>query len=119
MNKKQSIPKVSSFETHVDNPTSGSKVDFDKLTGVHNNVFDALQNFRIPTIKMFNYVISNYDPDTKEVKINASECAKEFNYSSPVSIYQGVAQLLDHKILFRKTGHNSTYFVNAKYIVNE
>ena len=100
----------------------GRTKEFDVDVAEFRKVFVAglpvIKELSSPGLKVLTFVLFSLVPKRDEITILMHECSEFTGYSSMTNIYKGIAELLDHNILFRKVGSGGTYFINSNFIYN-
>lgn len=68
-------------------------------------------------LKVLCYVLNNIGVKKDDIAIHLQDCMEFTGYKSKVNIYNGISDLLDKKLLFRKVG-SGNYFINVNSFYN-
>lgn len=68
-------------------------------------------------LKVLCYVLNNIGVKKDDIAIHLQDCMEFTGYKSKVNIYNGISDLLDKKLLFRKVG-SGNYFININSFYN-
>lgn len=85
---------------------------------VYNDAFPTIKDFSSCGLKVWCFIVASLKPREDEVFIEIEDCKLYTGYTSDMAIYRGIIELLDKKFLFRKTGSNSSFFINVNMFFN-
>jgi hypothetical protein len=68
-------------------------------------------------LKVLCYVLKNIGAKKDDIAIHLQDCLEFTGYKSKVNVYNGIIELLDKKLLFRKVG-SGNYFINVNSFYN-
>jgi len=72
---------------------------------------DTIKELTTSGLKVLCYVLKNIGIKKDSLIIPIQDCMEFTGYGSRVAVYNGIIDLLDKKILYRKVG-SSNYFIN-------
>jgi hypothetical protein len=112
----------------VDN--NGEVVNYQKLGTEVNKVIDqreyrkvyvnelvTLKELSASGLKVFCYILKNLKVKKDDITISIADCMEFTGYKSKVNIYNGIVELLDKQIIYRKVG-TGNYYININAIYN-
>jgi len=99
---------------------NGAKKIYDNkhFVKVFNDSFDDLAKLSNSGMRVLVYIWKNVKRDKDEIYIDAKVCAEECGYTTKVSVYDGIADLLANDFIFRGVGGNGRYFINVEKFFN-
>jgi hypothetical protein len=68
-------------------------------------------------LKVLCYILKNIGAKKDDIAIHLQDCLEFTGYKSKVNVYNGIIELLDKKLLFRKVG-SGNYFINVNSFYN-
>jgi hypothetical protein len=104
-NREHSISEVENF--YVD---SREKVSVYR-EWIHKE-FDLSKN----ALNVLRFILLNLDEECDEIKLSPTLVARECKYKNIPPIINGIIELLDAGLLFRKQSKDPIYFINVNYI---
>lgn len=93
------------------------EVDEEQFTKVYLSQFESFWDLSKNAIRVFGYIMTKLKPKNDKIEFRISECMAYTKYSSKKPIYEGLAGLINSKIIAR--GYNEyTYFINPLVAFN-
>lgn len=92
-------------------------VDNEKYVKLYTAQLSLWFSLTVPAQKTLSYIMINLHKNQDVVYINLKDILAFTQYSSPVSIYEGLNELVNMQIIAR-TKEASYYFINPSYIFN-
>ena len=77
----------------------------------------TLKDLNSSGIKVLCYILKHLRIKKDDITISISECMEFTGYKSKVNVYNGLAELLEKQIIFRKVGIGS-YYINVNTFYN-
>ena len=102
----QNIDNVSSFN-----------VDNREYRKVYVNGLNSIVNLSSSGLKVWCYILARLSPRKNEITINMSDAMEYTGYKGKMNIYNGIVNLLENGMLFRKNGSGS-YYININIFFN-
>lgn len=93
------------------------EVDEEKFTKLYLSQFSAFFDLGKQGLKVFGYIMNELKPNKDEFHFRLDKCQQYTNYKTKMSIYQGLAQLLECEIIAR-ADYDGYYFINPLVIFN-
>lgn len=93
------------------------EVDEQQFTKLYLSQFSAFWNLKKSGIKVFGYIMTKLTPKQDLFSFFVDECMEYTDYKSHKSIHEGLAQLLNSKIIARGRTENF-YFINPMIAFN-
>lgn len=93
------------------------EVDEEKFAKLYLSQLSSLWNLSKPAIKVFTYILSVLPPKSDKFYFDISECSKYTGYSAKSSIFTGLAELIEAKIIARTKNHYK-YYINPLVVFN-
>lgn len=116
---KRVLKGVSQYDTYQKNPSASGVCDEDlSYKKLYNEAIPVVSGFGIPALKVWCHILKVLEPGRDDIAIVMKECVKECGYTSSVNVYKGLAELLAKRVIFRKRGHKSIYYINIKHIAH-
>jgi hypothetical protein len=103
------VQKLASEDTYMNDRREYRKVYVKELS--------TIKELSSAGLKVWCYVLYNLPIKVDEIFIDTKDCMIFCGYKSKVNVYDGIANLLMHNLLFRKTGSGS-YFININAFFN-
>lgn len=91
--------------------------DNKKFIKVYFDCFDRLNELSNSGVRVLTYIWTVLKSDCHEFYIDIDDATKKCGYQKSTSIYTGLLDLLDKKMIFKATG-NHRYFVNVEMFFN-
>lgn len=93
------------------------EVDEEQFTKVYLSQFESFWELSKNAIRVFGYIMSKMKPKNDRIEFRMNECMEYTKYSTKKPIYEGLAGLINARILAR--GYNEyTYFINPLVAFN-
>ena len=93
------------------------EVDEEKFTKLYLSQFESFWELNRAAIRIFGYIMHKMRPKSDKVEFLPDECLEYTKYKSVRQVYDGLASLLECKIIAR--GYNEyTYFINPLVFFN-
>ena len=78
---------------------------------------DLVKDLSTSGLKVFCYIMKNIGIKKDNLVIVLEDCMEYTGYTSRVNVYNGIANLLEKGIIYRKEG-SSSYFINVNVFYN-
>jgi len=92
-------------------------IDTREYRKVFVNELVTLKDLSSSGIKILCYILKYLKVKKDDITISISECMEFTGYKSKVNVYNGLAELLEKQIIFRKVGIGS-YYINVNTFYN-
>jgi len=95
--------------------------DIQPYVKLYANQVSFLRRISIPAIHVFSYIIENLKCKQTNIVLEPTILAKELNYKTDRSIYNGILDLVKEKVIARAyTGKRATptYWINPTFFYN-
>jgi len=94
-----------------------SKIDTREYRKVYVESLNSIANLSSSGLKVWCYVLSRLIASKDEIGINMEDILQYTGYKTRANIYNGIINLLENGLLFRKTGSGS-YYININIFFN-
>jgi hypothetical protein len=101
---------------NLDNVSSFS-VDNREYRKVYVNGLNSISELSSSGLRVWCYILARLSPKKNEITINMSDALDYTGYKGKMNIYNGIINLLENGLLFRKTGSGS-YYININIFFN-
>jgi hypothetical protein len=92
-------------------------IDSKEYRKLYVDELDTIKDLSTSGLKVLCYVLKNIGVKKDDITIVLSDCLEFTGYKSKVNVYNGIIELLNKKILYRKVG-SSNYFINVNTFYN-
>jgi hypothetical protein len=93
------------------------EVDDEQFTKIYLSQFSAFWNLKSSSMKVFGYIMTKLVPKQDMFFFLIDECKEHTSYKAEKSIYLGLANLIENKIIARGPTE-SVYFINPMVAFN-
>lgn len=95
-------------------------VDEKPFRKVYEECLEPLKSFTIPALRLYCYILQNLPINNNYVRISVKYALEYcgYNESSKSSLYKGLTELLDKKIIAVSAKGDSHYWINTNLIFN-
>ena len=94
-----------------------SRIDTREYRKVYVASLNTIANLSSAGLKVWCYVLSRLIASKDEIGINMEDILQYTGYKTRANIYNGIANLIENGMLFRKTGSVS-YYININIFFN-
>jgi hypothetical protein len=101
---------------NLDNVSSFS-VDNREYRKVYVNGLNSISELSSSGLRVWCYILARLSPKKNEITINMSDALDYTGYKGKMNIYNGIINLLENGLLFRKNGSGS-YYININIFFN-
>ena len=101
---------------NLDNVSSFS-VDNREYRKVYVNGLNSISELSSSGLRVWCYILARLSPKKNEITINMSDALDYTGYKGKMNIYNGIINLLENGLLFRKTNSGS-YYININIFFN-
>jgi len=101
---------------NLDNVSSFS-VDNREYRKVYVNGLNSISELSSSGLRVWCYILARLSPKKNEITINMSDALDYTGYKGKMNIYNGIINLLENGLLFRKIGSGS-YYININIFFN-
>ena len=101
---------------NLDNVSSFS-VDNREYRKVYVNGLNSISELSSSGLRVWCYILARLSPKKNEITINMSDALDYTGYKGKMNIYNGIINLLENGMLFRKNGSGS-YYININIFFN-
>ena len=92
-------------------------IDAKKYVKLYIEELDNIKDLSTAGLKVLCYIFKNIGIKKDDISIVLSDCMEFTGYKSKVNVYNGIIELLDKKIIFRRVG-SGNYFININSFYN-
>ena len=92
-------------------------VDTLQYIKVFTKEIPTITSLSVPANKVLGYIMSKLKPKKDEITIYIPDCIEFCGYKGKAIIYKALIELLDKKLIYRKTG-TGVYFINVNAFYN-
>ncbi|MCG8758099.1 replication/maintenance protein RepL [Tenacibaculum finnmarkense] len=93
------------------------EVDEEQFAKMYLSNFNAFFDLKPSSIKVFGYILNCLKPNKDEFLFIMKDCLEYTKYSSKVSVFKGLAQLVENEIIARGRT-DFLYFINPMVVFN-
>ena len=93
------------------------EVDEEQFAKFYLSNFSAFFDLKPASIKVFGYILTQLIPNRDEFIFLLEDCMEYTSYKAKSSIFQGLGQLVQNKIIARGRAEN-LYFINPMIVFN-
>jgi len=93
------------------------EVDEEKFAKIYLSNFSSFFDLQQSSMKVFGYILTQLKPNNDLIIFDREDCMKYTGYKGDATIFRGLAQLLENKIIARGKADN-LYYINPMVLFN-
>jgi len=93
------------------------EVDEEKFAKIYLSNFSFFFDLKQNSIKVFGYILTQLRPNNDIVIFDREDCMKYTGYKGDASVFRGLGQLLENRIIARGKADN-LYYINPMVLFN-
>jgi len=93
------------------------EVDEEKFTKIYLSNFSSFFDLKQNSMKVFGYILTQLRSNNDIIIFDREDCMKYTGYKGNATIFRGLAQLLENKIIARGKADN-LYYINPMVLFN-